>query len=268
MGMQLISGRDFTPLDKGQAKPRNVIVNQALARKFFSNIDAVGQVVGIGFPGGPAPPSMLIIGVVSDAKYRSLREEIPPTVYGPLSSDFESGFVLHLRTRDEPASVMTPVREILRKLDPQLPFVEVKTLREEVEVSLWQERLLAALSSIFGLIAAILASIGLYAALDYAVKARTREIGIRAALGAAPARIATLLWGETFLLVACGLALGLLAHAAVSVWIRQVLYGVQPGSVAAIASSLAILLFAALVATLPATLRALRIHPASALRQE
>jgi ABC-type antimicrobial peptide transport system permease subunit len=211
---------------------------------------------------------MEIIGVVSDARYRSLREESHPAVYNPFVREFEYGFVLQLRTHQHPEAVLEPVRNILRSLDPELPFVEVHTLRQEVETSLWQERLLAALSSIVGAIAVLLASIGLYGALDYAVKARTREIGVRAALGAEPARIIRLLGGEILLLVAAGIAVGLAAHAAAATWLRQVLYDVQPSNPFAIGSALLLVVIAAGLATLPPVLRAIRIDPASALRQE
>ena len=125
----------------------------------------------------------------------------------------------------------------------------MQTLREEVEASLWQERLLAALSIIFGGIAALLASIGLYGALDYAVKSRTREIGLRMALGAQPARIVSLLSHETLLLVAGGAALGLCAHAAAAVWIRRVLYDVRSWEPLAVGS---VLLLIGLVAAIAA----------------
>jgi hypothetical protein len=267
-GIRLVAGRDFTPFDRNEEKPRKVIVSQALVRRFFPNREAIGGLLGNGWPDGVAGPDMEIIGVVSDARYRSLREEIHPTVYNPFVGDFEYGFVLHLRTTQQPQTLIAPVRAILRSLDPELPFVEIHTLRQEVDASLWQERLLAALSSIFGGIAILIASIGLYGALDYAVKARTREIGVRTALGAEPARIVRLLGGETLLLVVGGIALGLAAHAAAAAWLRQVLYEVQPSNPYAIGAALLLVLVAAVLAALPPVLRAVRIDPASALRQE
>jgi hypothetical protein len=267
MGMHLIAGRGFIDSDKKAEKPRKIVVNQALVRRFFPNEDPIGKLIGIGMADEVAGPNEEIVGVVSDARYRSLREEIHPTLYRPLSELFEY-VILHVRTTQRPETLITPVREILRSLDPELPFVEIHTLRQEVEATLWQERLLAWLSSIFGMIAILLASIGLYGALDYTVKARTKEIGVRTALGADPARIVRLLGGETLLLVAAGIALGLAAHTAAAAGLRQVLYGVEPSNPYAIGSALLIVVAAAVLAVLPPLLRAIRIAPASALRQE
>src|SRR6202035_4250682 len=205
---------------------RKVIVNQMFARRYFPGRSPIGGRFGFAGAGGVARADNEIMGVVSDAKYRSRREPIPPTVYNPVVDGFEYGVILHVRTPQRPEAMIAPVRQILRSLDPELPFIEVRTLREEVEASLWQERLLAVLAIIFGGIAAQLASIGLYGALDYAVRSRTREIGVRMALGAQPARIVGMLSREVLLLVASGIALGLCAYAAVAVWIRLVLFEV------------------------------------------
>jgi predicted permease len=268
LGMHLVSGREFTWLDRDQTKPRKVIVNQMFAKRFFPRKNPIGGRFGFAGPGGIARADNEIIGVVSDAKYRSLREPIPPTVYNPVVDGFQYGFILHVRTRQRPEAMVAPVREILRSLDPELPFIEVRTLRDEVEASLWQERLLAVLSIIFGAIAALLASVGLYGALDYAVKSRSREIGVRMALGAQPARIIGLLSREVLLLVACGAALGLGAFAAAAVWLRRVLYEVQPWEPIAVITVLALIALVAVLAALPATYRAVRIDPATALRLE
>jgi hypothetical protein len=268
MGMHLLAGREFNWFDRDQTKPRKVIVNQMFAKRYFPGSNPIGGRFGYAGPGGIARADNEIIGVVSDAKYRSLREPIPPTVYNPVVDGFDYGFILHVRTAQRPEAVVAPVREILRSLDPELPFIEERTLREEVEASLWQERLLATLAIIFGGIAALLASIGLYGALDYAVKSRTREIGVRMALGAQPARIIGLLSREVLLLVACGVALGLGAYAAVAVWIRRVLYDVHPWEPIAVISVLLLIGLVAVIAAAPATYRAVRIDPASALRLE
>jgi predicted permease len=269
MGIRLLAGRAFTWFDrKEKPNPAKAIVNQAFVHRFFGGKDPIGGRFGYSGPNGLAKPDSEIIGVVSDAKYRSLREPIPPTVYYPVVDGFDSGFILHVRTRGRPEATMGPVRAALHALDPQLPFIEVKTLRDEVETSLWQERLLAALSSIFGAIAALLASIGLYGALDYAVKSRTREIGVRVALGAEPARIVRLLSRETLLLIAAGVVMGLCGYAAAALWIRQVLYDVQPWDAAALGAAVLGIVGTAILAVTAPIWRGVHIDPAAALRAE
>jgi predicted permease len=268
MGMRLLSGRAFNGFDQSNTTPHKVIVNQVFARRFFATKNSIGERFGFPGAGGIATGDNEIVGVVSDAKYRSLREPIPPTVYHPVVDGFESGFILHVRTRENPETMIAPIRELLDSLDPSLPIIEVRTLRQEVDASLWQERLLALLSTVFGAIAALLASIGLYGALDYALKSRTREIGVRMALGAEPQRIAGLFSQQAFVLTANGLALGLGAYAVAAVCIRRLLFDVRPWDPAAVIPAVLLVGFIAALATAPGTLRAMRIDPGSALRTE
>lgn len=268
MGMRLVAGRDFATPEPNEHEPKKAIVNQAFVRLLYPDEDPIGKRFGVGRADTIASPNFEIVGVVSDAKYRSLREEIHPTVYSYMDGGSRFGFTLYVRTHQRPEGLIGPVRNILQSLDPELPFVEVHTLRQEVEASLWQERLLAGLSSIFGVIAILLVSIGLYGALDCAVKARTREIGVRSALGAEPARIARLLCGEVLVLVAVGVVLGLAVHTVAAQWLSKALYGVQPSDPLALSSALVLIATAAFLASLPPILQAIRIDPASALRQE
>jgi predicted permease len=268
MGMHVLAGRDFNWFDRNPTTPRQVIVNRTFAARFFPGRNPIGQRFGGPGPGGAATAGNEIAGVVSDARYRSLREPIPPTVYNPAADGFDSGSILHVRTAGRPEAMIAPVRAVLRALDPELPFIEIRTLREEVEASLWQERLLAALSAIFGAVATLLASIGLYGALDYAVKSRTREIGVRMALGAQPATIIGLLSREMLLWIASGAALGLCGWAAAALWIRHVLYDVRSWEPIAVVSVLLLIALVATIAAAPPAYRAARIDPASALRME
>ena len=146
--------------------------------------------------------------------------------------------------------------------------MEAGTLREEVEASLWQERLLAEVASIFGVITALLASIGLYGALDYAVKSRTREIGVRMALGARPMRIVVLFASQIAPLLVSGIVLGLGVYAALATCIRLALYGLDSWEPIAVISVLALVAPMAAVSAAPSTYRAVRVDPASALRTE
>ena len=276
MGMHLLAGRGFNWFDRNKEKPRKVIVNQAFARRFFPGDNSLGDALGKRFgsrgPGDVAASDSEIIGIVSDAKYRSLREPIPPTVYSPMVDGSENPFILHLRTPERPEAMIGPIREIVRSLDPEMPIIEVRTLREEVEATLWQERLLALLGTIFGSIAALLASIGLYGALDYAVKSRTREIGVRMAVGAQPARIVALFSRDALLLTASGIALGLCVYAAASkvftLWISRILYDLRPWDPVAVLTVVFLVSLIAAISTAPAALRAVRTDPASALRAE
>lgn len=275
MGMHVLAGRDFNWSDKSyqwsdenKQKRTKVIVNQAFVQRFFPGQNALDKLFGYAGADGLAAPENQIIGIVNDAKYRSLRERIPPTVYAPVVDGFGSDFILHLRTRGEPAALIAPTQAVLRSLDSELPFIEVRTLRQEVDTSLWQERLLAWLSTIFGCFAALLAGIGLYGALDFSVKAKTREIGVRAALGASPMRVVRLLLGETLVPVAAGTVVGVVLYLASSRWIRALLYNVSPSDPMAFGSALAVITGVAVVATVPLLWRAVRIDPALALRQE
>ena len=268
MGMHIIAGRDFTWSENDKQKPQRVIVNEAFVERFFRGQNAIGRLFGGGGPNGLANADDQIVGVVNDTKYRSLREKVPPTVYGPVVNGFDSDFILYLRTHGSPAALIAPVREVLRSLDPELPFVEVTTLREEVETSLWQERLLAWLSTIFSCFAALLAGIGLYGALDFAVRIRTREIGIRAALGADALRVIRLLSVETLLLVAAGALVGMVLYAVSAPWMRRVLYGIAPYDPTALGLALLFVAVVAMFAVAPPLWRAVGIDPASALRHE
>jgi putative ABC transport system permease protein len=268
LGMRIIAGRDFTWADDNKQKPQKAIVNLAFVRHFFPRENPLGRRFGNRGTDGLGTPQNQIVGVVSDAKYRSLREPVPPTVYSPVVSGFDGDFILHLRMRGDPAAAIAPVREALRRLAPDLPFLEIRTLRQEVETSLWQERLLAWLSALFGSFAAVLAGIGLYGALDFAVKARRREVGVRAALGASPLRVVRLLSRETLLLVTAGGLSGIAVYSLPARWIRQALYDVVPSDPQALGSAL---LFVAVVTWLAVAFplwRAARINPASALRHD
>ena len=261
MGMHIVAGRALAESDSGSRKPAPVVVNQTFARRFFPGENPLGRRFGTG--SGVATEAFEIVGVVKDARYRSLREPIPPTYFQLLA---DGDFVLCVRTHRRPESLIQPVRQALAGLDPAMPFTEVRTLAEEVDDSAAPERLTAVLASIFGLFAALLAAVGLYGLLAFAVAQRQREIGIRMALGAQPGAIARLVGGQALVLVAVGVALGLGGALLMAPMAGALLYGVgpaDPGSLAAAAGVVA--LVAALAAFVPAA-RAARVDPAVALR--
>lgn len=266
MGIRLVAGRDFRDTDDPNAKPGRVVVNQAFVRRFFPNIDPLGQGFGAGPPQRVVDRIFEIIGVVSDAKYRSMREPMMPAVY-QLSHEFDS-FVLHVRTRGRPESIIQPVRQALTALDPAVPFVEISTLAEEVDASTAVERLTAALALIFGAIAALLTAVGLYGLLAYVVAQRRREIGIRMALGAPTVDIGVLVGRQALTMVVGGMVLGLGAAVAAAQWMRSLLYGVAPSDPRSLAAAAVFVALVAAVAIAIPVARATHIEPAAALRQE
>jgi predicted permease len=263
VGMHLLAGRTLTDADATVPKPAPVVVNQALVRHFFPEGNPLGRRFGYGSAQDPAT-DFEIAGVVTDAHYRSLREPIPPTIYQVLT---DGDFVLYVRTHRRPESLMQPVRQALTVLDPAMAFAEVRTLAEEVDDSAAPERLTAILASIFGLFAALLAAVGLYGLLAYAVAQRQREIGIRMALGARPRAIARLVGGQALALVAIGVALGLAGALVLAPMASAILYGVGPTDPASLAAAAALVALVASLAALVPAARASRVDPAVALRE-
>jgi predicted permease len=263
MGIRILAGHGFTGHEPA-GPPTRVVVNQALARRFFPDRDPIGEHLG---GSDPSKPGFEIIGVASDAKYRSLREEIPPTLYLPEPLG-NRATILHVRTADDPTGIINAVRGVLRSLDARLPFYEIHTLRQEMDASLWQERLVAALSSVFGVMAAALAGVGLYGMLAYAVSQRKREIGIRMALGALPGAIARLVSWQAMTPVVAGVVTGLAIFLVVARWIRNLLFDVRQADPTAILLSVAFVAAVSVVAVTVPAWNAVRIDPSKALREE
>jgi predicted permease len=259
MGMRILAGRGFQDSDR-DAKPARVLVNQAFARQLFPGIDPVGRRLWNGMGS-----LWEIVGVVNDAKYRSLREPMTPTYYTLGSDDV---FILIVRTRMRPETIIQPVRRELAALDPALPFIEIHTLAEEVDASAASERLTATLASLFGLLAAILAALGIYGLLSYAVAQRRREIGIRMAVGARPTDIAQMIGRQSLTMVAVGVAAGLAAAWELAPAIRSLLYGVAPADGVSLGAAAVFVMVVSAVATAIPAGRATRVEPASALRDE
>ena len=269
MGMRILAGRDFAASDVPQPKQGTLtraIVNEAFARRFFSGVSAVGKRFGTAVEGSVAGPSYQIIGMVSDAKYRSLREPIRPMYY-LLETDFDS-FVLNVRTRGRPEAILEPVRRAAAQVAPDLPFLEVGTLRREVEETTAPERTVATLASLFGIVAAVLAGLGLYGLLAYAVVQRRPEIGIRMALGARPVQVAALVTRQTFLMTFGGILVGLAGALITGPALRSLLYGLTPADSLSFAAAGVFVGLVAMAATIGPVLDATQIDPADTLRME
>ena len=269
MGMRVLAGRDFAPSDipqPKQATPTRAIVNEAFARRFFPGLNAVGKRFGTAIEGSVAGPSYQIVGVVSDAKYRSLREPVRPMYY-LLETDFDS-FVLNVRTRGRPEAILEPVRRAAAQVAPDLPFLEVSTLEREVEETTAPERAIATLASVFGIVAAVLAGVGLYGLLAYAVVQRRREIGIRMALGARPVQVAGLVARQTFVMTLGGILVGVAGALLAGPAFRSLLYGLTPADSLSFAVAGLSVGLVAMAATIGPVLEATHIEPAETLRTE
>lgn len=258
MGMRFLAGRDLTPSEPAT----RVVINQAFARYFFPGLDPIGRTFG------NPPDTKEIVGVVTDAKYRSLREPMTPTYYNAWRDQDSQQMQLEVRTNPQPQSIVDPVRQALAALDPALPFTEIETMSDEVGDSAAGERLTATLASAFGAIAALLAAIGIYGLLAYAVAQRRREIGIRMALGARPADIGEMIGMQALAMVAAGVAIGIGAAIASAPLVKSLLYGVAPSDPFSLGAAVLFIAAIAAAATAIPLRTATRIDPASALRQE
>jgi predicted permease len=267
MEIPLLAGRDFRRTDVLNA-PKVCIINEAFAKKYFGTVNAIGHKIGMGIDPG-TKTDITVIGVSRNTKYENMREEIPVEVYRPYQQlEFAVAIVAYVRTARDPEQVFLSIRKRVHELDANLPVFDMITLERQMEDSLVTERLVGFLSSGFGLVATLLASIGLYGVMAYAVARRTREIGIRMAIGATGADVLWLIMREVVLLLGIGVAAALPAAWALTRYVRSQLYGIQPTDPVSIgASVLAIAAVAVLAGYLPAW-RATRVDPMRALRYE
>ena len=267
MNIPILVGRDFRMSD-GRGAPKVCIVNEKFARRYFKEGNALGRHIGMG--GDPGTKlDIEIVGVVRDTKYESMRDEIPLEVYQPYHQvEFVIGMVAYVRTARQPEQAFSSIRQVVNRLDPNLPVSDMKTLEKQQEESLITERLVATLSTGFGILATLLAAIGLYGVMAYMVAQRTREIGVRMALGAASADIVWLVMKEVLLLAGIGIAIGLSAAWGLTRFAKSQLYGIQPNDALTIAlATTGIVLVAIFAGYIPAR-RAATVDPMRALRWE
>lgn len=263
----VLLGRDFDDRDAAGA-PKVGIVNQKFVKRYFGDANPLGRHLGMGIDPG-TKMNIQIVGVVGDTKYENLREEIPYELYLPSDQqDWAEDSTIYVRAQGDPARLFHALHEAVVGVDANVPMHDLRTLDEQMEISLLTERLLATLSSVFGCLATLLAALGLYGVMAFMVARRTREIGIRMALGAGRSSVMWMVLRETLTLAAIGVAIGLSGAYAVTRLIQAQLFGVEPTDLSTLAAaSLGIAVVTALAGYLPAR-RATAIDPMSALRWE
>ncbi|MGC2256006.1 MAG: ABC transporter permease, partial [Candidatus Acidiferrales bacterium] len=226
MGIPLIAGREFTEADTATS-PKVIIINQALARRFFAGRNPIGLHIARG-GGNNVHPDMEIVGVVADSKWDSPRSKIKPFLYSPYAQSAELGWLtFYVRTERDPAQMAATLHETIGRLDANLPINNMRTLTAQVEDVVFNDRLVAVLSMSLATLAALLAALGLYGVLAYVVARRTREIGIRMALGGQRSDILRLVLGQGAWLTLIGGAIGIAAALAVTQLAASLLYGVS-----------------------------------------
>jgi len=264
LGTRLLQGRDFREQD--EEKQQDVaIVNETFAQRFWPGQAVIGKRFSLV---GSTGPWTEIVGVIQDGKYVSLSEEATPFVYTNLRPQSGGSLTMVVRTAREPQSAMAAIRREFQQLDATLPVYNVKTMVEHMAISLFPARIAAILLGSFGLLALSLAAIGIFGVISYAVMQRTREIGIRMALGAQASGIFRLVVGESLKLITLGLAIGLACAIAGTRLMRSFLYGLSALDVVTFAGVPLLLALVALLACWIPARRAMKVDPMVALRYE
>ena len=268
MGIPMLAGRAFTPQDANS--PQQIaVVNQALARKFFPNQNPIGRRFSMDGSETEDRTWLEIVGVCADTRYAQLREDPPPLHFDLYRQSKEIGGVTYIvRTQVKSEAIVPSLRAAVQKIDRDLPLMDVRTQRQQIDITMLQERIFASLTAAFGMLALALACVGIYGILAYTVSLRTNEIGIRLALGARRGQVRRMVLREACWLAAMGVIVGL----AVALWLGQLvksmLYGLQPSDPASLLGSACLLLSVAMLAGWIPAMRASRVEPMEALRHE
>jgi macrolide transport system ATP-binding/permease protein len=263
IGIPIVRGRDFTRADTAEA-PKVVVVNETMARQFWQGQEPLGK----RFKFFGDHDYTTVIGVAKDSKYNGVAEDAQNFIYQPLSQNYTPQATLHVRSAGDAAVLSNAVRGAARELDPSLSVFNIRTLEEQVSDSLQPLKMNVIMLAVFGGLALLLASIGLYGVASYAVSQRTREIGVRMALGAQPSSVVALVLGHGMILVGAGLGIGLIAAYSAAGLMRSLVVGVSTHDPLTFAGTAAVLGGIALLASYIPARRATRIDPLIALRTD
>jgi predicted permease len=267
MEIPLLLGRSFTARDDGDV-PKVAIVTQAFARRYFAGENPVGRRFQFGANANAPASEIEIVGVARDAKYTTLRDAEPVTIYLPARQMLDGVANYYVRTTSDPAAIGSAIRAAVREIDPTLPVIDFRTQEQQIERRNSQERLFAQLSGFFGVAALLLACVGLYGLMSYLVLQRTGEMGLRLALGALPGQVLQMVLRESFTLIAVGLVLGLAVAYSVRRFVESTLFGLTAADRLTYAVVAGALVAVTLLASLRPAQRAARVDPMIALRAE
>jgi predicted permease len=262
----IVAGRAFGPQDT-TTSPKVAVINQSLARAHFSNVNPLGKRFKV--DGVAKSDWVQIVGICADTRYSDLRDEPPPQYFLPYVQQKGAGNMTYqLRTRLAPAALLPSLRQVVQSVDRDLPLVDVRTQREQIDSTMQIERTFAALTAGFGLLALALACVGIYGIMAYSVANRRNEIGIRLALGALPAQVRGMILRESGWLAAAGIVVGVGAALLLTRLVKTMLYGIQPYDPATLGAGVLLLLAVALGASWLPARRAAGVQPMEALRHE
>jgi putative ABC transport system permease protein len=261
----LMRGRNFNDLENREAK-RVMLINEALAQKHFPNEDPIGKRLDVGMFETSIPTE--IIGVVGNVKYESLIDDVVPAVYFPHPDLTYSFMTIVIRTDGDPAAIAPAVQREIRSLDPNQPVSDVRTMNQVMSETVSRARFNTVLLSLFAGLATLLSAVGIFGVMNYTVALRTREIGLRLAVGAQPQQVLVLILKQGLVLTIIGVMTGLAAAFALTRLLSGLLFGVAAGDVSTLASISLLLIVVSLVACYLPARRAMRIDPLQALRYE
>ena len=265
LGIPLVAGREFTPQD-GIGRPQVAIVNEAFAKKFNLGRDAVGKRMDFS---GTGDLEMEIVGLAKDAKYSDVKSDVPPVFFTPWAQDSTTtSLEFYVRTSLDPNQLIRTIPATIAKLDPEIPVADLKTLPQQVKENVYLDRMISTLSAAFAALATLLAAVGLYGVLAYTVAQRTREIGVRMALGADAGRVRAMVLRQVGGMTLVGGAIGIVGALALEKTARSLLFGLDGHDPAVVIGAAVVLALVALGAGYFPARRASKIHPMQALRYE